>query len=71
MLYNLDAETLVVWICSCEVAVGEQSAGVVAADELEFFPVAHDVSVLSWKRQPHFGLRDPKDGKIALCSLVC
>jgi len=71
MLYNLDAETLVVWICSCEVAVGEQSAGVVATDKLEFFPVAHDVRVLLWKRQPRFRLLGPRDGKLALCSLVC
>jgi len=41
MLYDLDAEALVVGIRSREVAVGEQPAGVVAADELEFFPVAH------------------------------
>jgi hypothetical protein len=55
MLNDLDAEALVVWVCPREVAVGEQAAGVVAADELELFPVAHDVSVLYWtrrKRQP-------------------
>jgi hypothetical protein len=64
MLYDLDAETLVVWICACKVAVGEQAAGVVAADELEFFPVAHDVSVLLWKRQPRFRLQEPRRGSL-------
>lgn len=31
-----------VWICAGEVTVGEEPRGVVAADELEFFPVTHD-----------------------------
>ena len=44
MLDDLDAKTLMVWICACEVAVGEETRGVVAADKLEFFPVAHDGS---------------------------
>ena len=41
MLDDLDAKTLVVGIGAREVAVGEETAGVVAAYELEFFPVAH------------------------------
>jgi hypothetical protein len=43
MSYDLDAKTLMIWIRASEMAVREQPAGVVAADELEFFPVAHDV----------------------------
>ena len=46
MLDDLDAETLVVRISAREVAVGEQPAGVMAADELELFPVAHGDGVL-------------------------
>jgi len=47
MLDDFDAKALVEWVCPCEVAVGENAAGVVATDELEFFPVAHgDIGVL-------------------------
>ena len=42
MLDDLDAETLVVGVGACEVAVGEQSTRVVTADELEFFPITHN-----------------------------
>jgi hypothetical protein len=72
MLDDLDAETLVVRVCPCEVAVGEQPAGVMAADELEFFPVAHDVSVPGSGTSALFSGEVGKGmkGTLPLCSLV-
>jgi hypothetical protein len=61
VLDDLDAKTLVVGVRPREVAVGEQAAGVVAAHELEFFPVAHGGSVL-WNVKPCFQLPGREGG---------
>ena len=68
MLENLDAKTLVVGVRPREVAVGEQTAGVVTAHELELFPVAHGGSVL-WNVNLVFSCQGGK-GEPTLCSLV-
>jgi len=39
---NFNPKALMIGINTCEMAVGQQSGGVVAADELELFPIAHD-----------------------------
>jgi len=53
MSYDFDAETLMIWIYPSEMAVGEETAGVMSADELEFLPVAHDVR---WVSEVWWGL---------------
>ena len=69
MLDNLDAKTLVVGVRPREVAVGEQTAGVVTTHELEFFPVAHGGSVL-WNVNLVFSCQGGR-GNLPCAALCC